>query len=701
MPDTETTNALAQAASPYLRSAAHQPVEWQEWSRAAFERAAREDKPILLDIGAIWCHWCHVLDRESYENPEIAQLINEHFVAIKVDRDERPDIDARYQTAVTALTGEGGWPLTVFLTPDGKPFFGGTYFPPEDAGGRPGMKRLLRSVAETYRAQRDRVAASAEQIAQALGRVEQFSPDGQRLGPGLVDAILSSIERMFDPRHGGFGSHPKFPHPSAIDLLLDRYLETRREPWLTMVTVTLEHMARGGIYDQLGGGFHRYSVDERWMVPHFEKMSYDNAALLSNYLRAYQITGNDFFREISLGILAFIESTLSDPSGGFYASQDADYSLNDDGDYFTWTLEEVKAALSEAEAAVISQRYHIEEQGEMHHNPAKNVLFIDQPFEAIAARLKLTVAEVERLAASGRAKLLAARSRRPAPFVDPTLYAGWNGLMASALIDAYKALGLEGARDRALMALERFLAQAYDPARGVYHSLVEGRARVEGLLDDQVFLAAALLDAFEVTGRRAYFDQALELMEITLRRFGDDKDGGFFDTAKDREAPPGGFDMPRKAFQDSPTPAANPMAALVLDRLAALADRPDFRHQAEATLALFASRAEEYGLHAATYGRVVANHLRPAVEVVVVGEKGDERTERLWRTACEPRRAGQRALRFEPAAIQAGELPAGLAATLPHLPLDRGPLALVCMETSCRPPVWTPEDLASQLSTSD
>ena len=374
-------NELAKAASAYLRSAAHQPVLWREWNGAAFAQAQAEDKPILLDIGAVWCHWCHVMDRESYENAEVARVINESFIPVKVDRDERPDIDARYQVAVSALTGQGGWPLTAFLTPDGKPFFGGTYFPPDDRSGRPGMKRLLEAIAHNYRTHRDQIHESAAKIAEALSEVEHFKEGEEAADEQVVKAIVESIGGMFDAQNGGFGNAPKFPHPTAIDLLLEAYLETRQEWLLTIVTTTLEHMGRGGVYDQIGGGFHRYSVDERWIVPHFEKMSYDNAGLLGNYLRAYQMTGNTFFREIALGILGFLENVLSHPEAGFYASQDADINLDDDGDYFTWTLEELNAVLDGPEARVAALYYHIDAQGEMHHNPAKNVLFIDQPLE--------------------------------------------------------------------------------------------------------------------------------------------------------------------------------------------------------------------------------------------------------------------------------------------------------------------------------
>jgi uncharacterized protein YyaL (SSP411 family) len=692
------TNDLAKAASSYLRSAAHQPVEWREWNPDAFALAKAQDKPILLDIGAVWCHWCHVMDRESYENAEVARVINESFIPVKVDRDERPDIDSRYQVAVSALTGQGGWPLTAFLTPDGKPFFGGTYFPPDDRGGRPGMKRLLEAIAHNYRIRRDQILDSAEKIAGALGEVERLKSGEEAADEKVVKAIVESIGGMFDAQNGGFGSSPKFPHPSAIDLLIEVYLETRQDWALNIVTTTLEHMGRGGVYDQIGGGFHRYSVDERWIVPHFEKMSYDNAGLLGNYLRAFQVTGNKFFREIALGILSFLENALSHPEAGFYASQDADINLDDDGDYFTWTLDELNAAVDGPEASVAALYYHVEALGEMHHNPAKNVLFIDQPLSAIAARLKLDEVKVAALLTSAQRKMAEARVKRQTPFIDKSIYTSWNGMLISALLEAYRVLGINGERDRALATLDLLMAKAYDPEKGMYHTLVDGSPRIEGLLEDQVFIMAALLDAYEVTGTRTYFDRALELMEITVRRFWDQKEGGFFDTAQDLADRHGSLTTQRKPFQDSPTPAPNAVAALVLDRLDVLADREDLGEKAEATLALFASKAAQYGLFAATYGLALLHHLRAPTDVVIVGGADDERTPSLLLAAYDVPRAGKRVFVFAPDVVKARNLPAGLVATLPALPFDGVPVALVCKGSACYPPVQTPDALRDLLA---
>ncbi|HEV2351704.1 MAG TPA: thioredoxin domain-containing protein [Terriglobia bacterium] len=711
MSDPQPANELAKSSSAYLRSAAHQPVRWNEWGDAAFEKAKLEDKPILLDIGAVWCHWCHVMDRESYENQEIARLINESYIPVKVDRDDRPDIDARYQLAVSALTGQGGWPLTAFLTPQGKTFYGGTYFPPDDRFGRPGMKRILESIAQNYQAHRPDILSSADRISEALHGVETLHSGGGGAGRDDVEAIIASIRQMFDAQHGGFGTAPKFPHPSGMDLLLDAYLETRQDWLLSIINVTLEHMGRGGVYDQIGGGFHRYSVDERWVVPHFEKMSYDNAGLLGNYLRAYQVTGNEFFREIALGILEFIKTVLSSPEGGFFSSQDADYGLDDDGDYFTWTLDEVKAALNEREAAVVAQYYHVEPAGEMHHNPAKNVLFIDQPVEAIAARLKLSTETVAGILPLAKERMLAARAKRPTPFVDTTIYASWNGMMISVLLDTYKVFGLKEWCDRALRTLDLIIEKAHEPAKGFGHALTRMPGGQEAdrspvsqlqvsnfdLLDDQVFMAGALLDAYEVTGERKYFDLALNLMDTTIKRFWDAEHGGFFDTAHDTDKRQGALTMLRKAFQDSPTPAPNAQAVLVLDRLARLADRPDFVEKAKATLDLFAAKARQYGLFAATYGLALVNHLRPAIDIVVIGPRGDARRSELLAAAHRAPLAGKRVLVFDFADLKARNLPSGLSATLPKVPFDDVPMALVCEGRTCHRPVETSAALADLL----
>ena len=459
---TTTLNSLARASSAYLRSAMHQPIQWHEWGDEAFAAAKRENKPMLLDIGAVWCHWCHVMDRESYDDPEVAAIVNEHFVAVKVDRDERPDIDSRYQAAISAVSGQGGWPLTAFLTPDGKPFYGGTYFPPNDGYGRPSFRRVLLSIANAYKEKNGDVMEQAKMVESTIAQAESFAGRSGRISASIIATIQESAFKMFDPQHGGFGQAPKFPHPSALDLLIERYARNADGNLRNLIVSTLEHMANGGVYDQLAGGFHRYSVDERWVVPHFEKMCYDNSELLKNYVHAYQATGSEFFAGVAKDIIRWMDEWLSDRErGGFYASQDADISMDDDGDYFTWTLDEARAVLTEEEAQVAALHYDINEVGEMHHNPAKNVLYVRAPIDEIARRMNLSSERVQELLDSAKKKMYAARLQRLTPYVDKTVYVGWNSMCVSAYLEAAKVLDLADARRFALRSLDRILANAW------------------------------------------------------------------------------------------------------------------------------------------------------------------------------------------------------------------------------------------------
>ena len=701
-PEAHKPNRLQRARSAYLSSAAHQPVEWHEWGAEAFERARAENKPILLDIGAVWCHWCHVMDRESYEDAETAQLINQHFVPIKVDRDERPDIDARYQAAVSAISGQGGWPLTAFLTPDGKPFFGGTYFPPDDTFGRPGFKRVLAAIAANYVTRLAEIRASADNLVEALRRAEMFAGAKRAFDPRVIDSIADSAVRMFDFRFGGFGNAPKFPHSTAVELILERYQSAGERALLTVVTTTLDAMARGGVYDQVGGGFHRYSVDERCHVPHFEKMSYDNSELLKNYLHGWQVTGNALYRRVAEGIIEWVNTTLSDPQGGFYASQDADYSLEDDGDYFTWTLEEVRAALPAEDAELVIEHFEVGEHGPMHHNAAKNVLHVALPGEELARNRAVPVDEIERRLQAAKARMLEARKQRPTPYVDKTVYVAWNGMFISAYLEAARVLGRRDCRELALRSLNRILESAWSDAWGFAHRAPDSGQRVGndwagGVLDDQVFMATALLDAFELTGEKRYFEAAERTMRLCIEKFCDESGGGFFDRPTNAPAIADGVDVPRKPFQDSPTPAGNPIAAMALDRLASYTMNSNYRLRAEQTLEASAGVAEQYGLFAATYGLAALLHVRHPLEVVIVGNESDARTQELEQAANAAFRFGKAVLRYDPREVSADRLPPGLAATLPALG-DGAPRALVCVNGACRPPVTQPDELTAAIT---
>jgi uncharacterized protein len=689
-------NRLKDSASPYLRSAAHQPINWHEWGDAAFARAKSEDKPILLDIGAVWCHWCHFIDRESYENTEIAKIINEHFVAVKVDRDERPDVDSRYQSAISLISKQGGWPLTGFLLSDGKPFFGGTYFPPEDQMGRPGFRRVLLAVADSYRNKRAELERAADSLADAVSQAEVFTGARADFDLGVVDAQIKSITGLFDIKNGGFGRAPKFPHSSAIDLVLERYQQTKEKHLLAMAETTLEKMASGGVYDHLAGGFHRYSVDERWLVPHFEKMSYDNSELLKNYLHGYQVTQNPHLRETAEGIIGWVNEVLSDQeNGGFYASQDADYSLDDDGDYFTWSLEELRAALLPDEARIMELYYDVEAHGEMHHNPAKNVLWVACAAADIAKQLGLDETSVRLTIAKSKGKMLAARLPRPTPFIDKTTYVSWNAMFVSAYLDAASILGGSlGANCRAfaLKTLDRMLEEVWTESRGFGHRI--GGPALEGSLDDQVFSVLALLDGYETTLDPCYFTAAQKTMDLAIARYGDAEGGGFFDRPFDA-APMSGLDIRRKPFQDAPTPSANSIAAIALIRMHAFTGDNRYHTFAQETLEAFAGLAPQYGLFAATYGLAATLFAHPPIQVVITGAANDPTAQGLEAAAHRVFRFVKSVLRVTPETPQL-HLAGALKETLPHLPTDK-PQAVVCSGQTCFTPTNDPAQLVALL----
>ena len=702
------SNALAQAASAYLRSAMHQPIHWHEWGEEAFAAAQRENKPILLDIGAVWCHWCHVMDHESYDDPEVARIVNENFIAVKVDRDERPDIDSRYQAAVSAISGQGGWPLTAFLTPDGKPFYGGTYFPPDERMGRPSFKRVLLSIAGAFREKHADVREQADMVMNALSQAESFSGRSAAISPKIVDSIVRSATRLFDVEHGGFGTAPKFPHPAILDLTIDRYVRIGESHLKTVIETTLAHMARGGVYDQLAGGFHRYSVDERWVVPHFEKMSYDNSELLKNYVHAWQVFGEPFFAAVARDIIRWMDEVLSDREhGGFYASQDADIGLEDDGDYFTWTLDEAHPVLNEDELKAASYHYDIGEIGEMHHNPRKNVLHVRSSVEEIAARMGTPAERVRALLDSAKRKLLAARLKRPTPYVDKTVYVNWNALCVSAYFDAARVLQLDDARHFALRSLDRILSEAWKPETGLKHVVAYSDPQVKhrdvsGLLDDYAFAIIACLDAYEATAALSYFNFARRIGDAMIERFYDDSGGGFFDVERGKSQPDaseiGALAARRKPFQDSPTPAGDSAAAIALLRLHAYTHDESYHEKARQTLEVFAGMAEQYGIFAGTYGIAACLFSTPHTQVIVVG--GDEQADKLYAAAVAPFALGKSVLRI-PGENEAApqNLPPALAETIPNLPEVKAgrSMAVVCSDFACQPPVSDPEALATAL----
>jgi len=699
------TNSLTNASSAYLRSAMHQPIRWHQWGAAAFELARRENKPILLDIGAVWCHWCHVMDRESYDNPDVAAIINEHFIAVKVDRDERPDVDSRYQAAVQAISGQGGWPLTAFLTPDGKPFYGGTYYPPDDHWGRPGFKRVLLAIAQAFRDKHADVVDSAESVMAAISNAEAMRGMNGSVSGALVQNVVAAAKKMFDAEHGGFGSAPKFPHPSALDVLIDYYAHTNDAETRNVVVTTLERMAHGGVYDQLAGGFHRYSTDERWVVPHFEKMSYDNSELLKNYVHAWQATRIPLFADVARDIIRWMDEWLSDrENGGFYASQDADYSMDDDGDYFTWTLQEAREVLNEDELRVAALHYDIGETGEMHHNHLKNVLYVRVPVSEIAKRTGIDEQRIRELLESAKAKMYAARLKRPTPYVDKTIYVGWNALCLSAYLHAARVMELEAQRHFALRSLDRILSHGWtgsDKRLAHVISYSDGEAPhrpVTGVLDDYAFTAQACLDAYEATGDLTYFKFARQIADAMIQRFHDATGGGFFDSDLSGDSQQlGALQARRKPFQDSPTPAGNSVAAMALIRLHAYTADARYRDIAESTLEVIGAVADQFGIFGATYAMAVALLTRAHRQVLVIGN--DDRAEQLHRAALESYAIEQSVLRLRDSEVTAEYLPPSLAETVPNLPgvKEGKSLAVLCSDFACQPPLHDPQELSTAI----
>ncbi|HII40195.1 MAG TPA: thioredoxin domain-containing protein, partial [Thermoplasmata archaeon] len=644
------------------------------------------------------CHWCHVIDRESYEDPQLAKIINERFVAVKVDRDERPDVDARYQQAVGSLTGAGGWPLTAFLTPEGKVFYGGTYFPPRDAYNRPSFERVLLAVAKHYQENRGEAMRDAESLHQALAEPRTSVMEAAVVNDAFLKEGLDALRGEADPVNGGFGGAPKFPHAGALEFLLATVHRTGATGLRDIALRTLTAMAQGGVYDQVGGGFHRYSTDGQWIVPHFEKMLYDNAGLLANYVHAWQLTRAPLFRETAEGILSWIDEVLCDRShGGYFTSQDADVGLDDDGDYFTWTLGELEKAVPPEEARVLALRYDIGEKGEMHHDAARNVLFVAATPEEIAKQLSLPVNRVDALLASGKDRLKAARGRGEAPAVDRTIYASWNGMMASAALEAAMAFGREDVQGFALKTLDRLWKQLWTPDQGMWHALAESKRKVHGLLEDHIFIVDAFLAAQTATGDPAWLKKAEEVMAFALKHFWDPQHPGFADLAEEaREAGTVSLrEIRRRPLEDSPYAGANAVAAVCLQRLHALTGNDDYRLHHDEILVSFAGEAARYGpVFCGTYFLAAELWLHPRAEVVLLGSRENPRLRQLETTARSTFAPGKTILVADKEETYMPDSVAHMRRTAEAM---AGPVAFVCQGTTCSPPTDDVERLSQLL----
>ena len=617
---TEHTNRLIDETSPYLLQHAHNPVDWYPWGEAAFGKARAEDRPILLSVGYSACHWCHVMAHESFEDQATAEYMNAHFVNIKVDREERPDVDAVYMQAVQALTQHGGWPLTAFLTPEGEPFYGGTYYPPEPRHGMPGFRQVLEAMSDVWRTRRDEAAGSAAELTRHLQQAARIAPGEGEPQPELLAEAATAIERRFEERHGGWGGAPKFPAPQTIEFLLRRSRDGDTVA-LAQAEATLDHMANGGIYDQLGGGFHRYSTDAEWLVPHFEKMLYDNAQLARAYLSAFQVTAKPRYRGIVEETLAYVLREMTSPEGGFYSAQDAD-SEGEEGKFFVWSRDEIRQALGR-DAMAFEALYDVSERGNWE---GVNVLRRVRSPEQVARVLGRPVEDIREAEGRGRATLWQLREQRVKPGLDDKVLANWNGLQLAALADAGRVLERAEWIAAARRNAEFVLGNMRKDGR-LRHSYKQGQARVEGFASDYALYAYGLLALYRATWETRWVAAARELIDTLLAEFWDAEQGGFFQTGVRHEAL---VARPKELF-DEAVPSANGIAASVLLRLAALTGEGEYERRARTTIALVSRAITQYPSGFGSWLNALDQLLASPREVAIAGDPGLPDTARLLR----------------------------------------------------------------------
>ena len=698
------TNQLINETSPYLLQHAHNPVDWYAWGDEAFKKAKDEDKPVLVSIGYSACHWCHVMEHESFENEATAAIMNEHFISIKVDMEERPDVDQIYMMFVQLTTGRGGWPMNVFLTPDKLPFFGGTYFPPVNRYNMPSWQQILVSVADAYRNKRDELMTSVVDILGEMRRVgiSEFSPAG--LSTELLDSAFASFDRSFDATNGGFGGAPKFPPAMSLEFLLRYWKRTGNERALEIVKKTAQKMANGGIYDQLGGGFHRYSVDAVWLVPHFEKMLYDNAQLIRIYLHLYQITKDEFFRRTATETLEYVRREMFDPSGGFYSTQDAD-SEGVEGKFFVWTPTEVVEILGEGDGGIFNFYYDVSEEGNFEE---KNILNVKNPVATapgsdtseVAKALKISESDLTAILERGRKKLFTEREKRIKPFRDEKVLTAWNGLMLAAFAEASAVLDnkeyLEVAKQNADFILANLQKPVGMEGRDIQlesatladpkllRTWKDGRAKLNAYIEDYANLADGLVDLFQVSGEVRYLKEAKRLADLMITEFWDEENGGFFFTANDHEE----LIVRTKDFYDNATPSGNSVAADVLLKLAKLTSDEKYERFASTVLRLAAAQLKR---HPQGFGRTLSAiefFLGDSKEIVLMGDEDGNLGREVWSE-------------YRPGKVV---VPANGSTESEMIPLIEGraaidgkPTAYVCENFACRMPVTTVEELKEQL----
>ena len=673
------TNRLIHETSPYLLQHAHNPVDWYPWGEEALSRAKKEDRPILLSIGYSSCHWCHVMEKESFENEEIAGIMNLRFINIKVDREERPDLDELYMNAVQVMTGSGGWPMTVFLTPDLIPFHAGTYFPPEDRGRMPGFSKVLVVVSDYYRSHREEVEKMEAQLKQALRQIVEVIPSQESVSDKVLSKAFNALESQFDPIYGGFGNAPKFPSSMALTFLLRYWKSTGSKKALEMVEKSLEKMANGGIYDHLGGGFHRYSVDERWLIPHFEKMLYDNALLARTYFEAYQATKKERYCRVGEEILNYVLREMKSPNGGFYSTQDAD-SEGEEGKFYVWTRDEIKGVLGKEKGTPFCAYYGVATEGNF--EGGRSVLNIASTLEKVSELYGMPVAELEKVLIEGRQKLYAERERRARPGRDEKILTSWNGLMISSFVDGFRVTGNEKYLKGAVEAA-RFIWEMRKDGH-VVRVFSRGKSQVKGYSEDYAFFTQALIDLYEATFETEWLKEAEDLNRRMIDQFWDEKNGGFFFTGKENES----LIARSKNPYDNAIPSANSVAVFNLIKLGHLTGEESLKQKAEQILHLFYNFLDQHPSGFAQMLSGLCFFLNPE-EIGIIGSKSDLKTQSMLKEiylAYLPNKILN--LRDPQEPIKEKWFPFLTEKGIPEVPTT-----FVCKGFTCLPPVRNEEEL--------
>ena len=678
-------NRLIDETSPYLLQHARNPVDWFPWDDEAFSRAASENKPVFLSVGYSACHWCHVMERESFEDDEVAAFLNEHFISVKVDREERPDLDAIYMNAVMAMTGHGGWPMSVFLTPDARPFFGGTYWPPRQKRGMPGFLDILRNLLHAWRERRDEVDRAAGDLVRAIQAMGQPDGEPQSLEADVLGSSARQLLQEADRRYGGFGHAPKFPHAMDLRVLLRAAERFDYRDALDVVTLTLDKMARGGLYDQLGGGFHRYSTDAYWLVPHFEKMLYDQALLVPAFLEAYQATGRTDFAKVARDTLAYVVREMTSPEGGFYSTQDAD-SEGEEGKFFVWSKQEIESLLDDEEVRLFTYCYDVTDGGNWE---GTNILNRPKSPDEAAAALHVSLVDLEGRLTVAREKLFRARLERTAPARDEKVLVSWNGMMIAAFAQAAVVLDDPALAEHARRAADFLLTNLRDDRGRLLHTSKDGQAKLAAYLDDYAALADGLTELYQATGEARWLDAALELTDQMIDRFADPA-GGFYYTASDHEE----LIVRQRDTQDSATPSGNSLAATALAKLARLTTRGDLEDAAAAVLKSMSTQILRAPMASGQALIALDFLLGPTREIVFVG---DEESLQPLRRAVYDDFVPNKIVASRPAEIADHDLPSSLQTLLQGKSAPSGIAAYVCENGVCHAPVTTPEEVRDAL----